>query len=69
MDGKDFNLACYDFSNNLVNLINNSGLPVTAAYLIVKNTLDELEAAKNNTIHQLISQREEQEEKENKEEE
>jgi hypothetical protein len=73
---KDINIVMYQFTEDLYNLINNSGLPVSVASLIVKDVYRELESTKVNVLSKLFSQEEPEEHtieiplnQENKEEE
>lgn len=44
---KDFNYMCYKFSQDLVKLINNSGLPVYAVYFLLKDYFKEVSDLKD----------------------
>lgn len=59
---KNINYQCYSFSNNLMNLINNSGLPIFIIYLVLKDTLNEVINLKDQTLLSLLQDQEEKEE-------
>lgn len=42
-----FDMACNEFSKNLVNLINEQTIPATAIFLIMKDTLAQVERIKD----------------------
>lgn len=44
---KDFNYICYKFSKDLVELINNSGLPIYAVYFLLKDYFKEVSDLKD----------------------
>lgn len=52
----DLNIQCYKFSQDLITLISNSGLPITVAYLILKDTCQQVEKTKNNYLSILSSE-------------
>lgn len=52
----DLNIQCYKFSQDLATLISNSGLPITVAYLILKDTCQQVEKTKNNYLSMLSSE-------------
>ena len=56
---KDVNLdlLCYNFNKELVDLINKYGqqLPVSIVFLMVKETLKQIETQKDNVLFNLIS--------------
>lgn len=45
-----FNTYLYNFKNNMVNTINNSGLPVGVVYYIMKDLLNDIQNAYENTL-------------------
>lgn len=51
----DLNIQCYKFSQDLATLISNSDLPITVAYLILKDTCQQVEKTKNNYLSMLSS--------------
>lgn len=50
----NIDLACFNFTKDLSNLINNSKLPVSVVYLIISDLLRELDNLRNKTIEELI---------------
>ena len=49
-DNIGFNIYLYNFKNNMVNIINNSGLPVGVVYYIMKDLLNDIQNAYENTL-------------------
>ena len=45
-----FNTYLNDFKNNMVNTINNSGLPVGVVYYIMKDLFNDIQNAYENTL-------------------
>lgn len=52
MDKKNFNEICYDFIENLMNLINNSGIPLFCIYYILKDIFQQITELKDQEIIQ-----------------
>ena len=52
----DLNIQCYKFSQDLATLISNSDLPITVAYLILKDTCQQVEKTKNDYLLMLSSE-------------
>lgn len=45
-----FNTYLHDFRNNMINTINDSGLPVGVVYYIMKDILNDIQNAYENTL-------------------
>lgn len=50
MNNIGFNTYLNDFKNNMVNTINNSGLPVGVVYYIMKDLFNDIQNAYENTL-------------------
>lgn len=61
---KDFNYMCYQFSKNLVELINNSGLPIYAIYFLLKDYFKEVSDLKDQQSMAFMQEERKIEEKE-----
>lgn len=49
-DNIGFNIYLYNFKNDMVNTINNSGLPVGVVYYIMKDLFNDIQNAYENTL-------------------
>ena len=49
----NFNLQCDNFKNNILNVINESKLPIAVIYYILKSLLSDIEVQYYDTISQL----------------
>ena len=54
MENKDFDLMCYDFTQNIIKIINESGLPITAVHGLLKDIFKEVEETKQNKILSML---------------
>ena len=45
-----FNTYLHDFRNNIINTVNDSGLPVGVVYYIMKDILNDIQNAYENTL-------------------
>ena len=61
---KNFNYMCYKFSKDLVELINNSGLPIYAVYFLLKDYFKEVSDLKDQQSLSFMQEEQKIEEKE-----
>ena len=55
---ENFNYLCYDFSNKITQIINESGLPLFAIYFILRDFFDQIATLKEEEIQSFIEEKE-----------
>lgn len=65
---ENFTLKIEEYKNQIIDLTNNSGLPIGAIYYIMKDLYKDLETLYNKQVQQEYQARKQQQESEKKEE-
>lgn len=58
---ENFDLMCYDFMHSIVEIINNSNLPVTVVYFLLKDVFSQVEQEKERILLEGLEKRNEKE--------
>lgn len=54
---ENFDLICYDFVHNIIEIINNSNLPVTVVYSLLKDIYIQVEQEKERVVLEALEKR------------
>lgn len=54
---KSFDLLCYDFTNEIISIINNSNLPVSVVYYLLKDIFEQVGKEKDRVIITALEKR------------